>query len=125
MSPVDRPTLLYDGACPLCAQFGELARARELLPGLEIVSLREPHVAKHFSLPPELRLDAGIILLLPSGAILTGADALLALRTGYAERSVIMRIVPPWLLRCIYPLLLRARRVALALKGTSPIINRD
>lgn len=113
--------LVYDGGCPFCRHFAELSELRSGIPALQIVDGRADQAMHQRLQKSGAPLRNGAVVLVGE-RILHGAEAihwlcaqmqpstpllqLLSRLLGHTERS-----------RRLYPLLLLARRVALACRG--------
>lgn len=116
--------LVYDGGCPFCRSFAATSELRGGLPELEILDGRADQLLRQGLFRQGFDLADGAILI-EGDKIWHGADAvnrlceqmrpsdgLLKLLTGlFADRGRSQRL---------YPLLLVARRLALALQGLRP-----
>ena len=120
-----RAWLLYDGACPFCANYARLLYVREAIGELTLVDARAggPLVeeARRLGHDP----DAGMALKL-DGRWRFGSEALRELarhsrRRGLFGRANRLLFTPPGAARRWYPLLRLARRLALRAKGVGPL----
>ena len=118
--------LLYDGDCPACHRYVEIARLRQLYPDLRIRNARtEP------GLVAELRragreINEGMVLHL-GGTLYFGAEAtrqiaILGRSVPSAWRRTLLATIgaAPWS-RALYPVLNCGRKLLLRLLGRGPI----
>ncbi|MFM7268596.1 MAG: DCC1-like thiol-disulfide oxidoreductase family protein [Cyanobium sp.] len=114
------PVLVFDGGCPFCRHFAELSELRSGIPALQIrdgrhdVGLRLQLAARGY----HLRDGA---MLIEGERVLHGADAIAWLCSRMVPSAALLQLLAPMLgdpqrSRAVYPLLLLARRLALALK---------
>lgn len=123
----DRPSsfLLYDGECPVCSRFVLWSRIKEARPEIRLLDARQnPDLVAEFR-------SAGIeindtMLLRLDGKDYVGADAMAALERfmpgeGLAPRLLRKLVASRGALRLAYPVLVRLRKLLLALMGRSQI----
>jgi len=114
------PVLVFDGGCPFCRHFAELSELRSGIPALQIrdgrhdVGLRLQLAARGY----HLRDGA---MLIDGQRVLHGAAAIGWLCERMRPSDPLLRLLAPLLgepqrSRSLYPLLLLARRAALALR---------
>lgn len=112
-----RLRVIYDGQCPFCSAYVELARLREGHE-VELVDARErPDMAGSY----RLDLDAGMIVDL-DGAVYHGADALwiisvLSSRSGLLNRMASCAFSRRRFARVAYPLMRASRTLVLRVLG--------
>jgi hypothetical protein len=115
------PLLVFDGGCPFCRHFAELSELRSGIPDLRIHDGRA-------DAPLRQRLNAGGwalrdgAVLLVGDQVLHGAAAIQWLCARMTPSAALLRLLAPLLAgparaRRLYPLLLLARRAALAARG--------
>ena len=121
-----RAWLLYDGACPFCANYARLLDVREAMGELTLVDARAggPLAAEARRLGHDP--DAGMALKLDDGRWRFGGEALRELarhsrRRGFLGMANRLLLAPPGAARRWYPLLRLARRLALRANGAGPL----
>lgn len=115
------PVLVFDGGCVFCRHFAELSELRSGIPGLRI---RDGRNETQLRLSLERRgykLRDGAVLL-DGERVLHGAEAIQWLCARMSPSAALLQLLAPLLAtparaRTLYPLLLLARRVALAVRG--------
>jgi hypothetical protein len=118
----DRPWLLvYDGGCPFCRQFALSSELRGGLPSLRIVDGRADTALRRRLQARGLALAEGAVLLHGETAW-HGSAAIQQLCTLMRPSDPLLRLLVPLFQgpsrsHRLYPLLLAARRLALAVKG--------
>lgn len=115
------PVLVYDGACPFCLHFAELSLLRSGIPGLEIRDGRRDVVLRRELRARGHALARGAVLL-EGGRIHHGADAIQWICAQMEPTAPLLAVLAPLFAepdraRLLYPLLLLARRLALAVRG--------
>jgi len=115
------PVLVFDGGCPFCRHFAELAELRGGIPDLQIRDGRSDHALRAELAGRGYRLGDGAILLVDD-QVLHGAEAIQWICARMRPSARLLALLSPLLAapsrsRAVYPLLLLARRLALALKG--------
>lgn len=117
----EKTVLVYDGGCPFCRHFAELSELRSGIPALEIVDGRADATLhqrlQHIGAP----LSKGAVVLVGQ-RVLHGADAIHWLCAQMQPSAPLLRLLSRLLgdqqrSRRLYPLLLLARRAALACRG--------
>lgn len=119
--PVPAPVLVFDGGCPFCRHFAELSELRGGIPDLHIRDGRADHALRAQLDRRGHRLANGAMVLL-GDRVLHGAEAIQWICARMQPSDQLLRVMAPLLAapsrsRAVYPLLLLARRLALALKG--------
>jgi predicted DCC family thiol-disulfide oxidoreductase YuxK len=71
---VDRPTLIYDGACGFCRRSVDLVRRWDREQRITLIPFQDQARVAAFAIPLPA-LAAAMHLLLPDGRVLAGADA--------------------------------------------------
>jgi hypothetical protein len=115
------PLLVFDGGCPFCRHFAVLSELRSGIPGLEIrdgrmdADLRAQLAARGYHLR-----DGAMVI--DGEQVLHGAPAIQWLCARMTPSAALLQVLAPLMAtparaRQLYPLLLLARRVALALRG--------
>ena len=124
--PTSDDYLLYDGHCPACNRYVEIARLRQVYPGLRVLNARtEPELVA------ELRrsgyeINEGMALRLEGklyfGAEATQQIAIISRGATAAWRRALLAAVgtAPWS-RALYPWLNRARKLLLRMLGRGMI----
>ena len=115
------PVLVFDGGCVFCRHFAELSELRSGIPGLQIRDGRADHQLRHQLAARGAPLRDGAVLLL-GDQVLHGAAAIQWLCAHMAPSAALLQLLAPLLATPqratrLYPLLLLARRGALALRG--------
>lgn len=113
--------LVFDGGCPFCRHFAELSELRGGIPGLEIRDGRADHALRGDLARRGYHLGNGAMLLV-GDRVLHGAEAIQWICARMRPSAPLLRLLAPLLATSarsqgLYPLLLLARRLALALKG--------
>jgi hypothetical protein len=115
------PVLVFDGGCLFCRHFAELS---ELQSGIEGLRIRDGRADAELRLTLEqggYRLRDGAVLI-DGERVLHGAEAIQWLCARMTPSAALLRLLAPLLAspqraRTLYPLLLLARRAALAARG--------
>jgi predicted DCC family thiol-disulfide oxidoreductase YuxK len=120
--------LVYDGGCPFCRHFALSSELRGGIPHLQIVDGRADAALRSSLLARGLPLAQGAVLLRGEQAW-HGAEAVQQLCTLMRPSDPLLQLLVPLFQapsrsRRLYPLLLAARRLALALKGLAPDPDR-
>ena len=115
------PVLVYDGACPFCLHFAELSLLRSGIPGLAIRDGRRDVVLRRALRARGHDLARGAVLL-EGGRIHHGAAAIQWICAQMEPTAPLLQVLAPLFAdpdraRRVYPLLLLARRLALAVRG--------
>ncbi|MEB3271977.1 MAG: DCC1-like thiol-disulfide oxidoreductase family protein [Synechococcus sp.] len=115
------PWLVYDGGCPFCRQFAAWSELRGGIPGLGGLDGRADAELRQWLLRRGHRLSDGAVLL-SEGRILQGAEAIQWICSRLQPSADLRRLLStvlatPQRARQVYPLLLLARRLALAWRG--------
>jgi predicted DCC family thiol-disulfide oxidoreductase YuxK len=77
MSPEEpRATLIYDGRCQLCRTSVEWIRARDTRRVFDFLPFQEADLEARFPQVSRAECERAVTLVLPGGAVLSGADAL-------------------------------------------------
>jgi predicted DCC family thiol-disulfide oxidoreductase YuxK len=121
----DHPVLVFDGGCPFCRHFAELAELRSGIPGLTIRDGRSDHGLRRQLRQQGWELSQGAVVLTAGtleGPVLHGADAIQWICSRMRPSAALLQVLAPLLAtpqraRRTYPLLLLARRLALGLRG--------
>lgn len=119
--PLSPPVLVFDGGCPFCRHFAELAELRSGIPELQIRDGRHDHALRRRLTRSGLPLRDGAIVI-DGERLLHGAEAIAWLCARMQPSAPLLRLLSPLLAgreraRRLYPALLLARRCALALRG--------
>ncbi|MCP9805315.1 DUF393 domain-containing protein [Cyanobium sp. T1B-Tous] len=117
----EAPVLVFDGGCPFCRHFAELAELRSGIPGLTIRDGRSDHGLRRQLRAQGWNLSEGAVVL-TGDQVLHGADAIQWICSRMAPSAPLLQLLGPLLAtreraRRTYPLLLLARRLALGLRG--------
>lgn len=115
------PWLVYDGGCPFCRQFATWSELRGGIPGLSGLDGRADAELRQWLLRRGHRLSDGAVLW-SEGRILQGAEAVQWICSRLQPSADLRRMLSavlatPQRARRVYPLLLLARRLALAWRG--------
>ncbi|MCP9848339.1 DUF393 domain-containing protein [Cyanobium sp. Morenito 9A2] len=115
------PQLVFDGGCPFCRHFALLSELRGGLPGLVIRDGRNDQALRRQLRQRGFDLSRGAVLL-QGDHILHGAEAIQWLCARMRPSAPLLQLLGPLLAhperaRALYPLLLVARRIALAARG--------
>lgn len=114
----DDPVLVFDGGCPFCRHFAELAELRSGIAGLRIRDGRSDTALRRQLRQQGFNLAQGAVLL-NGGQVLHGAEAIQWICSRMTPSAPLLQLLGPLLAtppraRRGYPLLLLARRLALA-----------
>ena len=110
---------VYDGQCPFCNYFAELLELKSNLPSLKVKDARE----NPSELPKGYDMDINGAILLKDNEMLKGADAINAICLQIKDPSDsllnLLSVLFESKIRAnfFFPFLIKARRVALMLKG--------
>lgn len=120
-SSTDAPTLVYDGGCLFCSQFACLSQQSGGIPGLVIRDGRADAALRQSLERQGLKLRDGAVVI-AGDQLLHGAAAIQWLCNRMVPNATLLRLLAPLLAsperaRRLYPLLLLARRAALAVRG--------
>lgn len=115
------PVLVFDGGCPFCRHFAELSELRSGISGLQIRDGRADTDLRQALSRRGLPLRDGAIVI-DGGRLLHGAEAIAWLCEQMRPSAALLQLLAPLMVtgeraRRLYPALLLARRLALALKG--------
>jgi hypothetical protein len=115
------PVLVFDGDCPFCRHFAELSELKSGIPELGIRDGRADAALRAQLARRGYHLRDGAMVLVGE-QVLHGADAIQWLCEQMVPSAPLLQLLSPLLstprrARSLYPLLLLARRAALALKG--------
>ncbi len=115
------PVLVFDGGCPFCRHFAELAELRSGIPGLQIRDGRSDHALRGWLTRGGLPLRDGAVVI-DGERLLHGAEAIAWLCARMEPSAPLLALLSPLMAeqnraRRLYPALLLARRFALALRG--------
>lgn len=113
--------LVYDGGCPFCRHFAQLSELRSGIPALQIVDGRADATLLQRLQQIGTPLSRGAVVLVGE-RVLHGADAIHWLCAQMQPSTPLLKLLSRLLgeqqrSRRLYPLLLLARRLALACKG--------
>lgn len=116
-----QPVLVFDGGCPFCRHFAELAELRSGIPGLTIRDGRRDHALRRHLRQQGWNLSQGAVVQV-EGRVLHGAEAIQWICSRLQPSAPLLQLLGPLLAtperaRRTYPLLLLARRLALAVRG--------
>ena len=115
-------TFIYDGECPFCNQFAELLEIKSKITNIKILDGRENLTLIEYLSDKGYDLDKGAILLKDED-ILHGADAINTICKQISNPSSSLLLLLSRFFKSnkrtkvIFPLLIRARRLALISKG--------
>ena len=117
----EAPVLVFDGGCPFCRHFAELAELRSGIPGLKIRDGRSDHDLRRLLRQQGWDLSVGAVVMVGE-QVLHGADAIQWICGRMDPSAPLLQLLGPLLAtrdraRRAYPLLLLARRLALGLRG--------
>jgi predicted DCC family thiol-disulfide oxidoreductase YuxK len=115
------PVLVFDGGCVFCRHFAELSELRSGIPGLTIRDGRADHSLRRQLTERGYPLRDGAVVL-AGDQVLHGADAIQWLCERMTPSAALLQLLTPLLAtptraHRLYPLLLLARRLALAVRG--------
>jgi len=115
------PVLVFDGGCPFCRQFALVSELRGGLPGLQLRDGRADHGLRRELRQRGFDLNRGAVLIVDE-QVLHGAEAIQWLCQRLRPTDGLLRLLSrvladPTRARISYPLLLLARRLALAARG--------
>ena len=115
------PVLVFDGGCLFCRHFAELSELRGGIPGLLIRDGRAEPALRRSLERQGLKLRDGAVLM-AGDQLLHGAAAIQWLCHRMWPSAALLRLLAPLLAsparaHRLYPLLLLARRAALAVRG--------
>lgn len=115
------PLLVFDGGCLFCRHFAELSELRSGIAGLQIRDGRSDHALRQQLSQRGYPLRDGAVLLV-GNQVLHGAEAIQWLCARMRPSAALLQLLRPLLAtperaRGVYPLLLLARRLALAVRG--------
>lgn len=113
--------LVFDGGCLFCRHFAELSELRSGIPELQIRDGRADQILRQELERRGYRLRDGAMVL-DRDQVLHGAEAIAWLCGHMRPSAALLRVLAPLMAqpgraRTLYPLLLLARRLALALRG--------
>ena len=117
-------TFIYDGECPFCNHFAELLEIKSKINNIKILDGRKNLTLINSLLDKGYDLDKGAILL-KDEEILHGADAINIICKQINNPSSSLLLLLSRIFkstkrtRVLFPLLVRARRLALISKGVS------
>ena len=115
------PVLVFDGGCWFCRRFAELSELRSGIPGLTIRDGRADHpLRRRLAQQGYLLRDGAVVLV--GDQVLHGAEAIQWLCARMTPSAALLQLLIPLFTtpvraRRVYPLLLLARRLALAVRG--------
>ncbi len=115
------PVLVFDGGCPFCRHFAELSELRSGIPGLGIRDGRADQALARELARRGFPLRDGAVLI-DGERVLHGAEAIAWLCARMSPSAPLLALLAPLFAnggraRRLYPLLLLARRLALAARG--------
>jgi predicted DCC family thiol-disulfide oxidoreductase YuxK len=115
------PVLVFDGGCPFCRHFAELSELRSGIAGLQIRDGRSDPALRASLAERGFHLRDGAMLI-DGDQVLHGAAAISWLCARMDPSAALLQLLAPLFgdpgrARRLYPLLLLARRCALALRG--------
>ena len=117
-------TFIYDGECPFCNHFAELLEIKSKMTNIKIIDGRKNLTLIESLLDKGYDLDKGAILLMDAD-IFHGADAINTICKQISNPSSSLLLLLSKVFKSnkrtkvIFPLLIRARRLALISKGVS------
>lgn len=115
----DGIVVVYDGGCPFCTNYVQLARLRETAGPVQLVDARADPALCDLLLAMGCDLDRGMVML-HEGRIYHGSacvQRMAALETGATLVGRLSRRVfrVPWLARLLYPVMVAGRNLTLAI----------
>ena len=115
--------LIYDGECPFCSNFVQMARLRETVGSLRLINARENGAEVQRATEMGYVIDQGMLLSL-DGHFYYGADclnrlALLSSRSNLFNRLVHISFRNPTIAKVTYPVLRSCRNLVIRLLGVS------
>ena len=115
------PVLVFDGGCPFCRHFAELAELRSGIPNLAIRDGRSDHDLRRQLRQLGWDLTRGAVVL-AEGRVLHGAEAIQWICCRLEPSTTLLQLLGPLMAtpgraQRLYPMLLLARRLALAVRG--------
>ena len=115
------PVLVFDGGCLFCRHFAELSELRSGIADLQIRDGRADQELRRELERRGYRLRDGAMVL-AGDQVLHGAEAIAWLCARMRPSAALLQVLAPLLAggdraRTLYPLLLLARRLALAARG--------
>lgn len=115
------PLLVFDGGCVFCRHFAELSELHSGIPALRIRDGRADHSLRQSLRRRGYPLRDGAVLI-DGPRVLHGAEAIGWICARMRPSGALLRLLAPLLAgpqraRTLYPLLLAARRLALAARG--------
>jgi predicted DCC family thiol-disulfide oxidoreductase YuxK len=115
------PVLVFDGGCVFCRHFAELSELRSGIPGLQIRDGRGDQALLRQLEARGCRLRDGAVVI-AGEELLHGSEAIAWLCARMVPSAALLALLSPLLAdgpraRGLYPLLLLARRLALAARG--------
>ena len=118
---LDHPVLVFDGGCPFCRHFAELAELRSGIPNLAIRDGRSDHELRRQLRQQGWDLSQGAVVF-AEGRVLHGAEAIQWICSRLEPSATLLQLLGPLLAtpgraKRLYPMLLLARRLALAVQG--------
>jgi hypothetical protein len=121
MAGSSAPLLVFDGGCLFCRHFAQLSELRSGIPGLQIRDGRADQVLRRQLAARGYALQQGAVLVVGE-QVLHGAAAIQWLCARMVPSAALLQLLAPLLAqperaRRLYPVLLLARRLALALRG--------
>jgi predicted DCC family thiol-disulfide oxidoreductase YuxK len=113
--------LVFDGGCPFCRHFAELSELRSGIPGLTIRDGRTDGDLRQALAQRGFHLHNGAMVI-DGERVLHGAEAIAWLCERMTPSDALLALLAPLMAddtraRRLYPMLLLARRLALALRG--------
>ena len=117
-------TFIYDGECPFCNHFAELLEIKSKITNIKILDGRKNLTLINFLLQKGYDLDKGAILL-KDDEIFHGAEAIntICKKINNPSSSLLLLLSRVFKstkrTKLLFPLLVRARRLALISKGIS------
>jgi hypothetical protein len=116
--------LVFDGGCPFCRHFAELSELRGGIAGLEIRDGRAEEGLRRALAARGAPLRDGAVVLV-GDEVLHGAAAIRWISERMRPSAALLRLLAPLFAaprraERLYPLLLLARRIALAWRGLPP-----
>jgi predicted DCC family thiol-disulfide oxidoreductase YuxK len=115
------PVLVYDGGCPFCSHFAELSELRGGIPELIIRDGRADSALRQSLAQRGCHLRDGAVLM-DGEHLFHGAEAIHWMAERFQPSAPLLQLLTPFFVKAeraqgVYPLLLLARRAALALRG--------
>ncbi len=120
----NKPTFIYDGDCPFCKYYAELSEIKSNIKDLVIIDARKNIDLCHELLEDGYNLSDGAIII-ASGDVHYGWKAIHWISNEMEASNKLLSFlgsifISPNRAKCLYPLLLIARKTILRFKNLSP-----